>query len=647
VLAEEHRTAGRLAEAQSLCRRILDVRPNEPHALLLLGLVEFQSGKAADAIEHLCLAVNLAPDVALYHAHLGEMCRLAGRPEEAVTHCRRALDLKPDYPEALNNLGTALRALNRLDEAECAYRRALEIEPRLVQAWKNLGTMLRELNRLPEAIEAYRKALAQSPKDPDTLHNIAIAAIGLNRLDEAVELLQTALVIERRDPKLFLHLGAVLIDLGKIEEAAAALEQSLALAPASHDAINLMGRVAFMRGALDAALAHYRHAVALKPDLADAYNGMGNALHALGRFPEAVEAYDNALACNPKNTRTYVNLADSKKFTAGDPDLLAMQALERDDGLPPGERMFLHFALGKAYADLNDHARAFEHLLQANALKRARIVYDEAATVAKFERTEAVFTPALIKKKARHGERSHLPVFVLGMPRSGTTLVEQILASHPLVHGAGELTTFEEVIGAMRASGDLCAYPDFVPALDNAHVKRIGARYLAEIRRITPAGKTRVINKMPSNFLYIGLIHLALPNARIIHTVRNPLDTCISCFSKLFTLEQNYTYDLAELGRYYRRYQRLMAHWHQVLPQGRILDVHYEEVVADLEGQARRIIAHCGLDWDERCLAFHKTERPVRTASAIQVRQPIYNASIGRWRVHEPFLGPLLAELRV
>jgi len=152
---------------------------------------------------------------------------------------------------------------------------------------------------------------------------------------------------------------------------------------------------------------------------------------------------------------------------------------------------------------------------------------------------------------------------------------------------------------------------------------------------------------MPSNFLYIGLIHLALPNARIIHTVRNPLDTCISCFSKLFTLEQNYTYDLAELGRYYRRYQRLMAHWHQVLPQGRILDVHYEEVVADLEGQARRIIAHCGLDWDERCLAFHKTERPVRTASAIQVRQPIYNASIGRWRVHEPFLGPLLAELRV
>jgi tetratricopeptide (TPR) repeat protein len=498
-----------------------------------------------------------------------------------------------------------------------------------------------------DALEAYRKALAQSPKDPDTLHNIAIAAIGLGRLDEAVELLRRALAIEQRDPGLFLHLGAVLIDLGQIEEAAAALEQSLALAPASHDAINLMGRVAFMRGALDAALAHYRHALALKPDLADAYNGMGHVLHALGRFPEAADAYRNALARDPGNTRTYVNLADSKKFSTDDPDLLAIQALERDDGLPPGERMFLHFALGKAYADLEDHSRAFEHLLQANALKRSQIDYDEAATAAKFERTEAVFTPAFIKKKSRHGERSHLPVFILGMPRSGTTLVEQILASHPLVYGAGELTTLEEVIGAIRTSSDLYGYPDFVPALDAARVKRIGARYLAEIRRITPAGKTRVINKMPSNFLFTGLIHLALPNARIIHTIRNPLDTCISCFSKLFALEHNYTYDLAELGRYYLRYQRLMAHWRQALPQGRILDVHYEEVVADVEGQARRIIAYCGLDWDDRCLAFHQTVRPVRTASAIQVRQPIYNASIGRWRVHEPFLGPLLAELGV
>jgi tetratricopeptide (TPR) repeat protein len=610
MLAEKHRSGGRLDEAQALCRRILDAQPNEPNALHLLGLVALQSGKFADAFEHLRLAVQLAPDVALYHANLAE----------------------------------ALRALNRPDEAECAYRRGLEIEPRFVQAWKNLGTMLRELRRFPEAIEAYRNAIGQAPNDPDTLHNIALAVLGLNRLDEAAELLRRALTIEKRDPKLFLHLGAVLIDQGKIEEAAATLEQALALHPTSHDAINLMGRVAFRRGAFDAALAHYRHAVELKPDFSDAYSAMGNALHALGRFREAVDAYRNALALDPKNTSIYVNVADSKKFTEGDPQLLAMQAIERDDCLSPSERMFLHFALGKAYADLNDHARAFEHLLQGNALKRAQIIYDEAATAALFERIEAVFTPALIKKKSRHGERSHVPVFVLGMPRSGTTLVEQILASHPLVHGSGELTTLEGVIRTQRAS-DVLSYPNFVPMLDAACVKRIGARYLAEMRRIAPTGKSRVINKMPSNYLFIGLIHLALPNARIIHTIRDPVDTCISCFSKLFTLEHSYTYDLAELGRYYRRYQKLMAHWNQVLPQGRILDVRYEDVVANLESQARRIIAHCGLDWDDRCLAFHQTERPVPTPSAMQVRQPIYN-KIGRWRVHEPFLGPLLAELR-
>jgi tetratricopeptide (TPR) repeat protein len=514
--------------------------------------------------------------------------------------------------------------------------RALDIEHRCLQ-----GIMLRELKQLPE-----QSRMAQGPNDPDTIHNVALAALGRGRLNEAVELLRRALTIEKGDPTLYLHLGAVLIDQGKIEEASAALEQALSLHPTSHDAFNLMGRVAFMRGALNAALTHYRHAVDLKPDFSDAYSGIGNVLHTLGRFREAVDAYLNAIALDPKNTRTYVNLADSKKFIENDPHLLAMEALDSGD-CAPGQRMFLHFALGKAYADVNDHARAFAHLLQGNAFKRGQVVYDEAATEALFERIEAFFTPALIKKKARHGERSHLPVFVVGMPRSGTTLIEQLLASHPLVHGAGELTTFEEVISKVWEHDHFVPYPDFLPALDAACVKRIGTRYLREMRRIAPTGTTRVINKMPSNYLFLGLIHVALPNACIIHAVRDPVDTCISCFSRLFTLEHNYTYDLAELGRYYRRYQKLMGHWHQVLPQGRILDVRYEEMVADLEGQARRVVAHCGLDWDERCLAFYQTERPVRTASAMQVRQPIYSSSVGRWRVYESFLRPLLAELGV
>jgi hypothetical protein len=231
------------------------------------------------------------------------------------------------------------------------------------------------------------------------------------------------------------------------------------------------------------------------------------------------------------------------------------------------------------------------------------------------------------------------------MPRSGTTLIEQILASHPQVHGAGEVTIFKHAMdAACREAGHLTRYPEVVAAIDGATVDRIGASYVAALRRLAPDA-ARVSNKMPSNYFFVGLIHLALPNACIIHTVRDPLDTCLSCFSKLFTAEQNHTYDLAELGRYYRRYQALMAHWRRVLPPGRILELRYEDTVLDFENTARRIVDHCGLGWDARCLDFHRTERPVRTASAAQVRRPIYRDAIGRWRHYEPYLGPLLDEL--
>ena len=268
--------------------------------------------------------------------------------------------------------------------------------------------------------------------------------------------------------------------------------------------------------------------------------------------------------------------------------------------------MQLDFALGKAYADLKDHARSFKHLLAGNAAKRATIAYDEHAAFALFDRIEATFTRELIDDKIGGGDPSAMPIFVIGMPRSGTTLVEQIIASHPAVHGAGELQTFNEVVLAVRGpDGNALPYPDFVPALDAPALQRIGAAYVAEVRKLAPSSE-RVTDKMPSNYYFAGLISLALPNAKIIHTIRDPVDTCISCFSKLFSAEQNHTYDLGELGRYYRRYEQLMAHWHRVLPAGRILDVRYEDVVADLESQARRIIAHCGLPWDRRCLPFHR-----------------------------------------
>jgi len=322
-----------------------------------------------------------------------------------------------------------------------------------------------------------------------------------------------------------------------------------------------------------------------------------------------------------------------------------LEQLAEDTSLSAVDRMHLHFALAKAYDDMDRHAEAFHQWRHGNALKRRQIAYDEAATLGGLDRVRDVFTADLVRTQQSVGHLSSVPVFIIGMPRSGSTLVEQILASHPQMFGSGELKHLPSAVEGIRSvSGAAAIYPELVSGMIAEDFRDLGARYLAEIQRLASAAKY-ITDKMPGNFIYAGLIHMALPNAIVIHTIRDPVDTCLSCFSKLFNDEQNHTYDLAELGRYYRHYRAVMAHWHRVLPTGRILDVCYEDVVADLEGQARRLIAHCGLDWDPRCLAFHKTERPIRTASAVQVRQPIYDSAIGRWRAYEPFLAPLLAEL--
>jgi tetratricopeptide (TPR) repeat protein len=685
LLAEQKRRHGFLADADELTRRAAAAQPDNAEAEHMLGIIAHQSGKLAEAIEHVRRAIAIKPDVALYHANLGEMYRLAGRVDEAIAAGSRALELNPNYAGALSNLGialfdqgkfeealthyeravalepnfaqahsnrgNALQRLKRFADAEPSYRRAIELQPNFADAWNNLGTCLRELKRPEEAETVYRKALELGPNNPDTLDNLALAVKDLERLDEAAELMRRALVIETRSDKFHVHYATVLLDQKKIEEAAAACGRALALNAGNHDAVNLMGRVAFERGDLEDSLAHYQRALALKPDLADAYNNMGNVLKELGKLDEARDAYLQALQLDASVAGVYVNLADSKKFAPGDPHLDAMEKLAgKTEGLSKTDRMQLDFGLGKAYADLKDYSRSFKHLLAGNAAKRATIAYDEQATLGLFDRIEAAFTRDLIGGKSGGGDPSALPIFVIGMPRSGTTLVEQIMASHPLVHGAGELQTLNDVILEVRGpDGNTLPYPEFIPALDGAALRQIGARYLTLVRKLAAKhgepDAQRITDKMPSNYYFAGLIHLALPNARIIHTIRDPVDTCISCFSKLFSAEQNHTYDLGELGRYYKRYERLMAHWRKVLPPGRILDVRYEDVVADLEGQARRIIDYCGLQWDDRCLSFHETDRPVRTASATQVRQPIYKSAVGRWRLYEEHLGPLLGAL--
>ena len=362
----------------------------------------------------------------------------------------------------------------------------------------------------------------------------------------------------------------------------------------------------------------------------------------LGRFEEARTAAERLIEIDPHAVQNYLVLAETKSFAAGDPQIAAMEnLLKQHEVVTVPDRMALHFALGAIYEKLAQHEQAFRHFAAGNALRRRQIDYDEKLALGQLARIRNTFTPELLASKAGHGDASTKPIFIVGMPRSGSTLIEQILAAHPRVHSGGEMHHFPLSLIAIRGMN----YPENVVGMTAEQIDDLGREYLKKATASMPKTAARFTDKLPNNVLYVGLIRLALPNARIVYARRDPVDNCVSCFQQLFVDGQNFAYELGELGRYYRATEQVAEHWRHVLPADAMLEVQYEDVVADLETQARRIVAHCGLEWDDACLDFHKVERPVVTASAAQVRQPIYRSSVGRWRAYQDQLKPLLDAL--
>jgi tetratricopeptide (TPR) repeat protein len=367
-----------------------------------------------------------------------------------------------------------------------------------------------------------------------------------------------------------------------------------------------------------------------------------------GDFAEAEKQCQKVLRIKADSMEARLLLAKVRKTTAGDDNVAALLAMEKASQLgkspmPYDEAVSLHFALGNCFADLGDYDQAFRHYLQGCKLKRATLKYEAGQMTRYFDSIMRVFDRDTLARLQGAGDPSSVPIFVLGMPRSGTTLTEQIIASHPLVHGAGELPDLL-AIAKREIAGTGARFPDNIPTLDQSTLGAWAAEYVAGLCRRAPDA-VHVTDKMPGNFMALGLIHLMLPNAKIIHVNRNPVDTCLSCFTKLFSHGHAYSYDLAELGRFYSDYARLMAHWRQVLPEGAFLEIRYEDLVTEYEAQARRLITYCGLEWNDACLKSHENKRSVRTASVMQVRQPIYTSSVERWRKYEPYLKPLLDEL--
>jgi tetratricopeptide (TPR) repeat protein len=535
----------------------------------------------------------------------------AGRLEQAVTRYKRALLLKPNYAEAHNNLGVVLATQGRVDDAVARYRRALSLKPDSADAHCNLGAALVTKGTIAEGITHYEHALFVNPEYANA-HN---------------------------------NLGVALAKQGRIEQAVARYQRAISLKPDFADAHNNLGNALAAQGNHHEAIMHYERALAINPDHADAHNNLGIMFRHQGRFDDAMAHYGRALAIRPDHAEAHFHRAEIKTFRRGDADLATLKALAGKAALPEMKAPFIHFALAKGLEDIGDYKGAFKHLRRGNDSKRKQIDFDEPRDAAMFERISRVFDGGLFNRLQGMGAPSSMPIFVLGMPRSGSTLIEQVLAGHPQIQSGGELEHMERAASTVSNSGPRALpFPDCISALDGAALRRIGEAYLARLP-VLADGKVRIVDKLPDNFLRIGLIRLILPNARIIHTVRDPIDTCVSCYSRLFTSGQGFSYELAELGRYYGRYRNLMAHWGSVLPPDAMLDVVYEDVVNDLEGQARRLIDYCGLPWDDRCVSFNSSGRTVKTASGVQVRKPLFRSSLQRWRKYNDGIGPLLQAL--
>ncbi|HQZ12424.1 MAG TPA: sulfotransferase [Devosia sp.] len=672
--AYAHWSARNPRQAEEISLRVLAAAPAHPGAHNLMSLICYSRGDLGKAIAHLEKAALGRNVPATVFSNLAEMLRQSGRLPEAEFNARQATKIDPKLPGALSNLGIILQESGRLPESRDALTRAIALDPRNAETHNNLANTLKRMGFLKEAQEHWLQAMRLKPGYAEPHSNISLLFIDEGRADKAVIAARRAIELNPRLADAYVNLASAYTALSRHSEALATIDNLTAFAP--NHAGGLSARALALKNLdrFDEAIATARRATELAPQNGEAHAMLGQVLQTSGDLAGAMQAYDRAaqLPGNsrdralinravllmehgqsaeaeaafaaatsefPRSASAWFNRSDLVKFKPDDPSIQSMNAA-LTEGQPRSQtdRMLLHFALGKAWLDIGDSEKAFEHLNEGNRLKRSTLAYDPAQTTKAMQNLASSFGADVLARLANLGDPSDRPIFVVGMPRSGTTLIEQILASHPDVYGAGELRNLQHVVDSVPN------YPAAAASLGAKQLAALGAAYVDRLPAAS-ASKRHVVDKMPANFLHAGMIRLILPNARIIHSRREAADTCLSCYSKLFQSEQSFSYDLAELGSFHRDYETLMQHWRTVLPASHFIEVDYEAVVDDAEGETRRMLEFLGLEWNDACLEFYRNTRSVRTASVNQVRQPIYKSSAGRWRKHEKHLQPLLRAL--
>jgi tetratricopeptide (TPR) repeat protein len=629
--------AGRYVELESAAAELLEAQPRSGFLWQLLGVARGRQDK--DPLPALGMAVQCAPEEATGHLNLGNALGRLGRLEEAAASYRRALEADPEFAEAHNNLGELWLECGRAEEALVSCQQALRIRPDFARAHQNLGKVLVRLGRFDEAVRSCQRAIAISPEFAEAHNSLGSALLGLGQSQAAIASFQRALELSPDLAKAHANLARALRAIGRLDDAVVGYRRALLLRPELLLLHTELATALRLQRRTAAAEQSCRRALEIDSGFAAAFVVLAELRADAGRFAEAEELFRRAIALDPDSPEAWAGVTRLRRMTPADGAWLAAMQRLVQRGMPAQRELLLRYALGKHFDDLGDFDAAFRNYRRANELARGcGPRHDRDSLSRTIDLIIRSHDGDWVKRQRAAVHRSARPVFIVGMLRSGTSLAEQILASHPQVFGAGEQTFWSEVVAAAvsnPAAGDVRAM-----RMSDAALADLGDRYLLALRELSPDA-LRVVDKLPTNFLFLGLIHAALPNARIIHVLRHPIDTCLSIYFQHFEAANTYADDLGDLAHYYREYWRLIRQWRAVLPADAILEVPYEGLVTDLPGSVRRMLEFIGVSWDSRCLDFHLTARPVVTASKWQVRQKLFASSLGRWRHYERFLAPL------
>jgi tetratricopeptide (TPR) repeat protein len=641
--AQQARQAGMIAQAEGIYRDILKQVPEAWDVHHQLAMLLATTARPLDAAKQFRLIVKANPAHAASHANLANALSESGQLEEAIAEFRRALALDRSLTSAQIALGETLRRAKRCKEAVDCYKAVLDMDKTNHAAFNGLGLVYRDLEDLPRAVECFEHAVGLAPNNADYRMNFGVALKNCKLEGFSTEQLQQAAMLRPDWLEALVLLAEVLQQQQRYDESRECYQRAKQLEPANAELAERIGYVYMDMGDTENALGQFQEVLSQHPERFMALLGLGRSYMESGRSGEAAATLESLIERYPDDSSGYFYLASSRKFQPDDPLIAKLQSLADSTGDEKPAAIGLNFALGKIYDDCRQWDAAFAYYARGNRLRNAKYDYQPSQQEAQYDAMMSAFSRDFIEGHRDCGVESALPMIIVGMPRSGTTLTEQIISSHPQAIGAGEVVFWGRANETVPYTlGTRQHYPQCMTLMTPDQGHEIAGRYTELLRKIAGPGTDplRITDKMPHNFVHLGLIALLFPNAPIIHCKRNAMDNCLSIFFQNFGADHAYAYELSNLGHHYRQYERLMLHWHEVLP-GRIFDINYEDTIADPEFWSRKVIEHAGLDWDDACLAPHKLERSVKTASHWQVRQPIYKSSVQRWKNYEKHLGPL------